>query len=115
MCFSIYFKWYNEINRNQNGRLSLQWGHLNVVVPPDILNEADTNESSLDESVTNEGGQIQLVCIATGVPQPTVSDIEFGAIVTMPRFVTGFFFCCCECSFGYCCSAAVFNFKCLVT
>ncbi|XP_031618862.1 neurotrimin-like isoform X2 [Contarinia nasturtii] len=48
-----------------------QWGHLNVVVPPDILNEADTNGSSLDESVTNEGGQIQLVCIATGVPTPT--------------------------------------------
>lgn len=52
---------------------SLQWGHLDVVVPPDILNEADTNGSSLDESVTNEGGQIQLVCIATGVPEPTVS------------------------------------------
>lgn len=52
----------------------MQWGHLNVVVPPDILNEADTNGSSLDESVTNEGGQIQLVCIATGVPEPTVSE-----------------------------------------
>ncbi|XP_055296143.1 neurotrimin isoform X2 [Sitodiplosis mosellana] len=50
-----------------------QWGHLNVVVPPDILNEADTNGSSLDESVTNEGGQIQLVCIATGVPEPTTT------------------------------------------
>lgn len=51
----------------------VQWGNLNVVVSPDILNE-NFNGSSLDESVTNEGGQIQLVCIATGVPEPTVSD-----------------------------------------
>lgn len=51
----------------------MQGGHLNVVVSPDILNEPDPNGNSLDESVTNEGGQIQLVCIATGVPQPTVT------------------------------------------
>lgn len=52
--------------------ITLQGGHLNVVVSPDILNEPDPSGNSLDESVTNEGGQIQLVCIATGVPQPTV-------------------------------------------
>lgn len=39
-----------------------------MVVPPDILNEPDLSTGSLDEGVTNEGGQIQLVCIATGVP-----------------------------------------------
>lgn len=63
-------------NQIRNVASRLQWGHLNVVVPPDILNEADTNGSSLDESVTNEGGQIQLVCIATGVPEPTVSEMK---------------------------------------
>lgn len=44
----------------------IQSGHLAVVVPPDILNEPDLNTGSLDEGITNEGGQIQLVCIATG-------------------------------------------------
>lgn len=39
-----------------------------MVVPPDILNEPELNTGSLDEGITNEGGQIQLVCIATGVP-----------------------------------------------
>lgn len=39
-----------------------------MVVPPDILNEPDLNTGSLDEGITNEGGQVQLVCIATGVP-----------------------------------------------
>lgn len=38
---------------------------MNVVVPPDILNAED-------ESITGEGGQIQLVCTATGVPEPEV-------------------------------------------
>lgn len=50
----------------------MQSGHLVVVVPPDILNEPDLNTGSLDEGITNEGGQIQLVCIATGVPEPSV-------------------------------------------
>ncbi|XP_070495054.1 neurotrimin [Chironomus tepperi] len=46
-----------------------QSGHLDVVVPPDILNAI---ESSGDESVTNEGGNVQLLCQATGVPEPSV-------------------------------------------
>lgn len=46
-----------------------QSGHLDVVVPPDILN---TPEISADESVTNEGGNVQLMCQATGVPEPSV-------------------------------------------
>ncbi|CAO1340448.1 unnamed protein product [Diamesa hyperborea] len=46
-----------------------QSGHLDVVVPPDILN---TPEVSIDESVTNEGGSVALMCKATGVPEPTV-------------------------------------------
>lgn len=44
-----------------------QSGHLDVVVPPDILNSP---EISADESVTNEGGNVQLMCQATGVPEP---------------------------------------------
>lgn len=44
-----------------------QSGHLDVVVPPDILNSLET---SADESVTNEGGNVQLLCKATGVPEP---------------------------------------------
>lgn len=50
-----------------------QWGHLDVVVPPNILDDPEPNGGSMDEGITNEGGQIQLVCIATGVPPPTVS------------------------------------------
>lgn len=53
--------------------LIFQWGHLDVVVPPDILDDPESSGTSMDEGITNEGGQIQLVCIATGVPQPTVS------------------------------------------
>lgn len=45
----------------------MQSGHLDVVVPPDILNSPET---SADESVTNEGGNVQLMCKATGVPEP---------------------------------------------
>lgn len=40
-----------------------------MVVPPDILNHPDQN---LEESVTNEGGTITLICSAIGVPAPTV-------------------------------------------
>lgn len=44
-----------------------QSGILDVTVPPDILNSP---EISVDESVTNEGGNVQLMCQATGVPEP---------------------------------------------
>ncbi|KAJ8914100.1 hypothetical protein NQ315_014296 [Exocentrus adspersus] len=42
-------------------------GHLEVVIPPDILPD---NESS--EGITIEGGTIRLKCKAIGVPEPTV-------------------------------------------
>ncbi|XP_050084709.1 protein amalgam-like [Anopheles aquasalis] len=47
-----------------------QSGNLDVVVPPDILNEHEPN--SLEGGVANEAGNVQLVCQATGVPEPTV-------------------------------------------
>lgn len=84
--FSFHFRissanclsnWFSECNfyrfRLQNGFSRFQWGHLDVVVPPDILDDPESNGASMDEGITNEGGQIQLVCKATGVPQPTVS------------------------------------------
>uniref|UniRef100_A0A182J5M1 Uncharacterized protein n=1 Tax=Anopheles atroparvus TaxID=41427 RepID=A0A182J5M1_ANOAO len=45
-------------------------GNLDVVVPPDILNEHEPN--TLEGGVVNEAGNVQLVCQATGVPEPTV-------------------------------------------
>lgn len=39
-------------------------------MPPDILNEHEPN--SLEGGVANEAGNVQLVCQATGVPEPTV-------------------------------------------
>lgn len=54
----------------------VQSGYLDVVVSPDILNGPDTNSAAaaavLEEGLINEGGQTQLVCSATGVPEPTV-------------------------------------------
>ncbi|XP_035914095.1 protein amalgam [Anopheles stephensi] len=47
-----------------------QSGNLDVVVPPDILNENEPN--TLEGGVANEGGNVQLVCQATGVPEPAV-------------------------------------------
>lgn len=52
-------------------------GNLNVVVPPDILNQPDINDGSMvnvnmEEGISNEGGVIQLICAATGIPEPTV-------------------------------------------
>lgn len=43
-----------------------------MVVSPDILNEPELNSASLEEGITNEGAQTQLICTATGVPEPTV-------------------------------------------
>jgi hypothetical protein len=45
---------------------------LDVVVPPDILNQPDLDGMTMEAGVTNEGGSIQLVCQATGVPEPHV-------------------------------------------
>lgn len=51
----------------------LQSGHLDVVVSPDILNGPGLQGvASLEEGLINEGGHTQLVCSATGVPEPTV-------------------------------------------
>ncbi|XP_055837591.1 lachesin isoform X2 [Episyrphus balteatus] len=44
--------------------------YLEVVVPPDILNQPGPEDTFL--GISNEGGTIQLVCNATGVPEPTV-------------------------------------------
>lgn len=44
-------------------------GTLEVVIPPDILND---NESADGAGVAIEGGTIRLKCHATGVPEPTV-------------------------------------------
>ncbi|XP_055711592.1 lachesin isoform X1 [Phlebotomus papatasi] len=49
-----------------------QSGYLSVVVPPDILNQPDTNSATQEEGITPEGGTVQLVCSATGVPMPSV-------------------------------------------
>ncbi|XP_044765795.1 lachesin-like [Coccinella septempunctata] len=46
-----------------------QMGHLEVVIPPDILND---NESTEGAGVAIEGGTIKLRCSATGVPEPAV-------------------------------------------
>lgn len=45
----------------------LQMGHLDVVVPPDFINE----ETSSDMMVP-EGGTAKLTCRARGYPQPHV-------------------------------------------
>ncbi|XP_043277287.1 lachesin-like [Venturia canescens] len=45
-----------------------QMGTMKVVVPPDIM-----DDESSDGLVTREGGNITLRCIATGVPNPTVT------------------------------------------
>lgn len=52
--------------------LYFQSGFLSVVVPPDILNQPDSNNALLEDGITNEGGTIHLVCVATGVPEPSV-------------------------------------------
>lgn len=45
-----------------------QMGHLEVVIPPDVLDTAGGKDY-----VTNEGGNLKLVCKATGVPEPNVT------------------------------------------
>lgn len=47
----------------------LQMGTLEVVIPPDILND---NESTEGGGVAVEGGIVRLRCHGTGVPEPTV-------------------------------------------
>lgn len=49
-----------------------QSGYLDVVVPPDILDEPDLNSATLEEGITNEGGSTQMKCTTTGVPKPNV-------------------------------------------
>ncbi|KAG8303325.1 hypothetical protein J6590_013595 [Homalodisca vitripennis] len=44
-----------------------QMGYLEVVIPPDIL-----NENGPDDYVAVEGGSVRVRCKATGVPEPTV-------------------------------------------
>ncbi|KAK6617276.1 hypothetical protein RUM44_005607 [Polyplax serrata] len=46
---------------------TLEMGHLEIVVPPDII-----SDESSDNGVALEGGSVRLRCKATGVPDPTV-------------------------------------------
>ncbi|XP_026467569.1 lachesin-like [Ctenocephalides felis] len=57
-----------------------QMGYLDVVVPPDILNDDENDAGGSDVidgsgigPVSLEGGTVKLRCAATGVPPPTVS------------------------------------------
>nr|CAD7201728.1 unnamed protein product [Timema douglasi] len=43
-------------------------GNLDVVIPPDILNDEETT----DGGVAPENGSVRLRCKATGVPEPMV-------------------------------------------
>lgn len=43
-------------------------GTLEVVIPPDILND-DTSEA---DGVALEGGSVKLRCQATGIPEPSI-------------------------------------------
>nr|CAD7395538.1 unnamed protein product [Timema cristinae] len=45
-----------------------QMGNLDVVIPPDILNDEETT----DGGVAPENGSVRLRCKATGVPEPMV-------------------------------------------
>lgn len=48
--------------------LFLQMGYMEVVIPPDIM-----DDESSDGMVTHEGGNIRLRCVATGSPKPIVT------------------------------------------
>lgn len=43
-------------------------GYMEVVIPPDIMDDESANGL-----VTQEGGNLRLRCIATGLPKPTVN------------------------------------------
>nr|XP_050866560.1 lachesin-like [Vespula vulgaris]XP_050866561.1 lachesin-like [Vespula vulgaris]XP_050866562.1 lachesin-like [Vespula vulgaris]XP_050866563.1 lachesin-like [Vespula vulgaris]XP_050866564.1 lachesin-like [Vespula vulgaris]XP_050866565.1 lachesin-like [Vespula vulgaris]XP_050866567.1 lachesin-like [Vespula vulgaris] len=45
-----------------------QMGYMEVVIPPDIMDDESANGL-----VTQEGGNLRLRCIATGLPKPTVN------------------------------------------
>lgn len=42
-------------------------GNLEVVIPPDIM-----NEEGPDDHVAVEGGSLRVRCKATGIPEPSV-------------------------------------------
>ncbi|XP_054278218.1 lachesin-like [Macrosteles quadrilineatus] len=66
----------NNVQKNDSGTymcqintdpMRSQMGYLEVVIPPDIL-----NEDGPDDYVAVEGGSVKVKCKATGVPDPTV-------------------------------------------
>ncbi|XP_059470073.1 lachesin-like [Neocloeon triangulifer] len=48
--------------------MKTQIGYLEVTIPPDIL-----DKESSEDGVALEGGTVQIKCVATGLPEPTVT------------------------------------------
>ncbi|XP_062552768.1 lachesin-like [Armigeres subalbatus] len=68
--------WYMcQINTDP---MKSQMGYLNVVVPPDILDQ----QTSQDMTVA-EGSNLTLSCVATGVPEPTIVWKRIGSEGTL--------------------------------